>query len=181
MYKLINRTDERTNTKVLGGVLKINLDGSDIAIPTDLANSDYQRFLDDINEHGTSIVEGDLSESILAAAAEKKFVIQLANYQRAVARLGQYLVSVGRPEVKEMLPVGQKTLNEETGEMEDVLIEIITQTAIDPLPETIEIWEGYPESVKVTVPNPAIVQDEEQRAAAQAIIDATPQEVKDAA
>ena len=147
-------------------------------IPLDPANSDYQRFLDDINEHGTSIVEGDLSESILTAAAEKKFEIQLANYQRAVTRLAQYLVSVGRPEVKEMLPVGQKTLNEETGEMEDVLVETITQTAIEPLPETVEVYEG---DEKATVPNPAIVQDEEQRAAAQAIVDATPQEVKDAA
>ena len=150
-------------------------------IPFDPANSDYQRFLDDINEHGTTIVEGDTPESILTAAAEKKFVIQLANYQRAVARLTQYLVSVGRPEVKEMLPVGQKTLNEETGEMQDVLVETITQTAVDPLPETVEITQGYPESVKSTVRNPAIVQDEEQRAAAQAIVDATPQEVKDAA
>jgi hypothetical protein len=147
-------------------------------IPLDPANTDYQVFLDNINEHGASIVEGDLPESIVTAAAEKKFVIQLSAYQRAVARLAQYLVSVGRPEVKEMLPVGQKTLNEETGEMEDVLVETITQTAIDPLPETVQIWE---DDTQVTVPNPAIVQDETQRAAAQAIIDATPQEVKDAA
>jgi hypothetical protein len=150
-------------------------------IPFDPNNSDYQKFLDDINEHGASIVEDEIPESIVTAAAEKKFVIQLSAYQRAVARLTQYLVSVGRPEVKEMLPVGQKTLNLETGEMEDVLVETITQTAIDPLPATIEIMEGYPEAVKSTVRNPLIVQDEEQRAAAQAIIDATPQEVKDAA
>jgi hypothetical protein len=147
-------------------------------IPFDPANADYQRFLDDINEFGSSIVDEELSESILTAAAEKKFVIQLSAYQKAVARLTQYLVSVGRPEVKEMLPVGQKTLNEETGEMEDVLVETITQTAIDPLPETVQIWE---DDTQVTVPNPAIVQDEAERAAAQAIIDATPQEVKDAA
>jgi hypothetical protein len=53
MYKLINRTDERTNTKVLGGILKINLDGSDIAIPTDLANTDYQAYLDWVAEGNT--------------------------------------------------------------------------------------------------------------------------------
>ena len=175
MYKLIEKTD------VLGTSKTIHRIVDNTFIPLDPANTDYQRFLDDINEHGTSIVEGDTPESILTAAAEKKFEIQLANYQRAVARLTQYLVSEGRPEVKEMLPVGQKTLNEETGEMQDVLVETITQTAIDPLPATIEIWEGFPEPVKVTVRNPAIVQDEEQRAAAQAIVDATPQEVKDAA
>ena len=150
-------------------------------IPFDPANSDYQRFLDDINEHGTSIVEGDLSESILTAAAEKKFGIQLANYQRAVARLTQYLVSEGCAQVTEMVPSGEKTQNQETGQYEDVLVEMVMQSAIDPLPATIEIWEGFPEAVKTTVPNPAIVQDEEQRALAQAIVDATPQEVKDAA
>ena len=173
MYKLY----KNNQTGEVAGVLR----GDYMSIPLDLVNTDYQLFLDDINEHGTTIVEGDTPESILTAAAEKKFEIQLANYQRAVARLAQYLVSVGRPEVKEMLPVGQKTLNEETGEMQDVLVETITQTAVDPLPETVEIWEGFPESVKSTVRNPAIVQDEEQRAAAQAIVDATPQEVKYAA
>jgi len=150
-------------------------------IPLDPANSDYQRFLDDINEHGASIVEGDLPESIVTAAAEKKFAIQLSAYQRAVARLAQYLVSVGRPEVKEMRPSREQTFNEETMQYEDVLVEMVIQTAIDPLPATVQIWQGFPEAVQVTVPNPAIVQDESQRAAAQAIIDATPQEVKDAA
>jgi hypothetical protein len=150
-------------------------------IPVNEGNSDYQRFLDNLNEHGASIVDGELPESIVTAAAEKKFVIQLSAYQRAVARLTQYLVSVGRPEVKAMRPNGEKTFNPETLEYEDVLVESIIQTAIDPLPATIEIMEGYPEPVQVTVPNPAIVKDEQERAAAQAIVDATPQEVKDAA
>ena len=170
----------KLKTNVQGQVSAFeNLDGW--IIPLDPTNTDYQKFLDDLNEHGESIVDEELPESILTAAAEKKFNQQLNAYNQAVARLAQYLVSVGRAEVKEMIPSGRKVLNQETMENEDVLIEIITQTAIDPLPETIEIWEGYPESVKVTVPNPAIVQDEEQRAAAQAIVDATPQEVKDAA
>ena len=42
MYKLINRTDERTNTKVLGGILRINQDVSDLAIPLATENTDYQ-------------------------------------------------------------------------------------------------------------------------------------------
>ena len=151
------------------------------SIPFDPVNTDYQRFLDDINEHGISIVEGNIPGFVLTAAAEKKFNQQLNAYNQAVTRLTQYLVSVGRAEIKAMVPSGRKVLNQETMENEDVLVEEITQTTIDPLPATIEIWEGYPESVKVTVPNPAIVQDEEQRAAAQAIVDATPQEVKDAA
>jgi hypothetical protein len=77
-----------------------------------------------------------------------------------------------------MRPNGEKTLNPETLEYEDVLVETITQTAVEPLPATVDVWEG---DEKVTVRNLLIVQDEEQRAAAQAIIDATPQEVKDAA
>ena len=150
-------------------------------IPFDPANTDYQQFLDDLNKHGTSIVDEELPESILTAAAEKKFNQQLNAYTQAVGRLAQYLVSVGREEVKAMQPNGEKSFNQETGQYEDVLVEMVMQTAIDPLPETVEITQGYPEPVNSTVRNPAIVLDEEQRAAAQAIIDATPQEVKDAA
>lgn len=147
-------------------------------IPFDPANSDYQRFLDNINEFGSSIVEDQIPEFIVTAAAEKKFDLQLSNYQRAVARLAQYIFSEGRVEIKEMLPSGRKVLNEETMEYEDVLVETITQTAVEPLPATVEVYQG---DEKVSVPNPAIVQDETERAAAQAIVDATPQEVKDAA
>ena len=147
-------------------------------IPFDPANTDYQRFLDDINKHDTSIVDGEIPESTLTHAAERKFKQQLNAYKNAVARLAQYILSEGRTEVKEMRPNGEKTLNPETLEYEDVLVETITQTAVEPLPATVDVWEG---DEKVTVRNPLIVQDEEQRAAAQAIIDATPQEVKDAA
>ena len=45
MYKLIKRTDDRTQVTVLGGILKINEDGSDISIPLDPANTDYQEYL----------------------------------------------------------------------------------------------------------------------------------------
>jgi hypothetical protein len=147
-------------------------------IPFDTINTDYSKFLDDINEFGTSIVDGEISESVLTHAASRKFNKQLNAYVGSVERLTHYILSEGRPEIKEMLPSGRKVLNQETMEYEDVLVETITQTAIEPLPETVEVYEG---DEKVTVPNPAIVQDEEQRAAAQAIVDATPQEVKDAA
>lgn len=175
MYKLTN-INPRTN--IVECLIRLS-DGA--FIPFEPANTDYQRFLDDLNDHGTSIVDEELPESILTAAAEKKFNQQLNAYTQAVGRLTQYLVSVGREEVKAMQPNGQKSFNQETGQYEDVLVEMVMQSAIDPLPETVEIWEGFPESVNSTVRNPAIVQDEEQRAAAQAIIDATPQEVKDAA
>ena len=174
MYKLLSPAPFET----LLGVSRLS-DGACISLGLD--NTDYQKFLDDINEHGASIVEDEIPESILTAAAERKFQQQLNAYNQSVARLTQYLVSVGREEVKAMQPNGQKSFNQETGQYEDVLVEMIMQTAIDALPETIEITQGFPEAVKSTVRNPAIVLDEEQRAAAQAIIDATPQEVKDAA
>jgi hypothetical protein len=155
--------------------------GTTISFGESLDNSDYRQFLDDLNEFGTEIVDGEIPESTLTHASQKKFQQQLNAYGQAVARLAQYILSEGRTEVKAMRPNGQQSFNPETLEYEDVLIEMVMQSAIDPLPATVQIWEGYPEPVQVTVPNPAIVQDESQRAAAQAIVDATPQEVKDAA
>jgi hypothetical protein len=171
MYKLIKNIQT-------GETVAVEIVGQNTSFLLDLANTDYQRFLGHINEDGTEIVEGDIPESILADAAQKKFNEQLWQYQSAVARLAQYLVSEGRAEVKEMIPSGEQTFNEETEQYEDVLVETITQTAVDPLQATVEVWEG---DEKVTVRNPAIVQDEEERALAQAIVDTTPQEVKDAA
>ena len=156
--------------------------GDNTSIPLLQDNIDYQRFLDEINEQGVEIVEGELPEFVLQEAADRKFSKQLIAYKAAVERLAQYIVAEGCSEVKQMLPGGEKVLNEETGEQEDVLVETVTQNAVEPLPETVEVWEqDGDELMKKTVRNPAIVQDEEQRAAAQAIVDATPQEVKDAA
>ena len=170
MYKI-----KTVNNDVYGCIERLE-DNS--FIPFDTGNTDYQKFLRHINEHGTEIVEGDMPEYVLEQAAQKKFNEQLWQYQSAVARLAQYILSEGRLKVTEMLPSGEKVLNQETLEYEDVLVETITQTAIDPLPETVEVYEG---AEKKTIPNPVIVQDEQQRALAQAIVDATPQEVKDAA
>ena len=62
--------------------------------------------------------------------------------------------------------------------MESVLV----QTAVDPLPATVEVLvydEENPEAEPTTetVDNPEIVRDTEERAAAQSVIDATPEEV----
>ena len=122
------------------------------------------------------------SETQICAEIDK--LVPAWTYTQAAARLSQYVLSEGRPEVKEMVPTGETKVNPITGEKEDVLVEAVTQAAIEPLPETVEIWEhvdGSTELVKKSVRNPAIVQDEAERAAAQAIVDATPEEVKAAA
>ena len=98
----------------------------------------------------------------------------------------KYILSEGRPEIREDVVVGsQKNINEETREVEtvDITEEQITQTAIEPLEATVEVSTMNPETLEVTtetVRNPLIVKDEEERAAAQAVIDATPQAVIDA-
>ena len=117
---------------------------------------------------------------------------QTREYSESVVRLAQYRLADGREEVREDIVIGEEavldengnpTFNEETGEqiMQDITENVVTVTAIDPLPATITQvdMEGN-ESNETEVPNPAIVRDDEERAAAQAIIDATPQAVIDA-
>lgn len=131
---------------------------------------------------GTTI--GDVPQDILDAAAEKLFNSQADEYRTATARVAQYQLSVGRPEITEMQPTGEQVFNEETGEMEDVLEEVIVQTAIEPLEPTVEITvydEEDPEAEPTTetVPNPLIVADDAERAEAQTVIDNTPEPVKE--
>lgn len=109
---------------------------------------------------------------------------QLSAYKQAVARLEQYVVAEGREEVREMQPTGEQVWNEETGEMEDVMAEVVVVTAIEPVEPTIEqtVYGDDPEAeptVEVIV-NPLITKDENERAEAQAVVDATPQAVKEA-
>ena len=107
---------------------------------------------------------------------------QLQEYRKATARLDQYVLADGRPELTEMQPTGEQVFNEDTGEMEDVLHEVVVQTAVEPLPATVDVLVhdvDDPDAAPTTqtVPNPRIVQDEEERAAAQAVVDGTPDDV----
>jgi hypothetical protein len=91
------------------------------------------------------------------------FDLQTERYIKSTTRLSQYKLSEGRPEVKD----------------ED---DVVTQTAIEPLESTIEVSTTNSETMEVTtetVPNPVIVKDEEERTAAQSVVDATPQSVID--
>lgn len=122
-----------------------------------------------------------ISEDNTANVSTNVFNTQLVDYKGAVIRLAKYVVSVGREELTEMQPTGEQVLNEETGEMNDVMASVITHTAIDPVPATVEVTTYDIEGVATveTVVNPIITADVAEREAAQAVVDATPQAVKD--
>ena len=129
------------------------------------------------NTGSTSI--GDVPQGLLDAAANKLFAQQVEAYKTASARVAQYQLSVGVPESSETIVTGQEW-NEEAGEMQDVT-ETIVIPAIPALEATVEVTTYDMEtdtSSTETVANPLIVKDDEERAAAQAVINATPGPVK---
>jgi hypothetical protein len=121
----------------------------------------------------------ELAERKATALAE----YQLEEYTNAQARLSQYQVALGREEVVESHPTGEQVFNEETAEMNDVIADVVTVSAIEPVDATVEVttYNDEDDATISTVENPLITQDNAERAAAQAIVDATPQSVKDAA
>ena len=155
----------------------------EVSIPLDPANSDYQRVLDDIIEQCADCFDGDIPTDLQTAADVKQFAQQLSSYTTATARLALYVLSEGRTEVTESLPTGEQVFNEETDEMDDVMADVVTVTAIEPVDATVEVttYNDEGDATTSTVENPLITQDNAERAAAQAIVDATPQSVKDAA
>jgi hypothetical protein len=150
-------------------------------IPLDPANRHYQEVLDAIIAEGADCFNGDIPADLQAAADEKQFNQQLAAYRTATTRLAQYILADGRVEVTEMQPTGEQVWNEETMEMDAVLAEVITVSAIEPLEATVTRWvysddmEAAP--TEETIENPLITADNAERVAAQAVIDATPDAV----
>jgi len=114
------------------------------------------------------------------------FDLQTERYIKATERLSQYILLEGREEVRETVVIRtEEVFNEETEEYEtnEITEEVITQTAIEPLEEFVEVTTTDPETMKSTtesIRNPLVVKDEEERATAQAVVDATPQAVIDA-
>ncbi len=146
----------------------------------------YQEVLDAIIAEGSDCFDGDIPEDLQAAADAKLFAQQLADYRAATARLAQYVVAEGRNQVIESQPTGEQVWNEDTMEMEDVMHDVITVTAIDPVEATVTRMvysedDPMAEATQETIENPLITTDVAERAAAQATVDATPQPVKDAA
>ena len=108
---------------------------------------------------------------------------QLVAYRAAQARLARYRLADGRPEVtaeqQAIDEQGYPVFDEDIGE--PVIEAVMVQVAIDPLPAEV-VQPVYAETTgeqtgTIMVPNPAVVRDDAERAAAQADIDGTPTEV----
>jgi hypothetical protein len=107
--------------------------------------------------------------------ANNTFNWQLQEYGTAVARLDRYVLADGRPEVWEDQPTG------EYGEEGNEVVEsVLVQSAVEPLEATVEVTTSDIDGNETTetVANPLIVADDLERAAAQAVVDGTPDEVK---
>lgn len=125
----------------------------------------------------------EVPQALLDAATTKLFSQQLQAYKQATSRLAQYRLADGRPELTEMQEEGGDW-NIETGEWEPNMVEVIIQTAIEPLDPTVE-QTVYSDDIDAeptveVVPNPLIVADDAERAEAQAVVDGTPQAVTEA-
>lgn len=109
--------------------------------------------------------------------ADNAFVIEKVAYKQAVARLARYRLAEGREAQYETQETGEY---DEQGE--PITEEVLVAEAIDPLPATVEqptYDEEGNQTGTETVPNPLIVQDDAERAEAQAVVDGTSQAVID--
>jgi len=135
---------------------------------------------------GTTIA--DVPAWVKTEVAKVLFAEQLQAYTTATARLSKYILADGRPELTEMQDTTEYVVDAEgmlvltDGEPTFIQEEVIVQTAIEPLEATVEVTT-YPEDidaepVTTIIENPEITQDNLERAEAQAVVDATPAEVK---
>ena len=165
--------------------IQATIDGQEMSVPLDPANRHYAAIVSATATDG-SFWGDTVPEPMATEAATWLFNQQLADYKTAVARLAQYIVSVGRTEVVESQATGEQVWDEDTMEMVDVMTDVITVTAIDPVEATVTRMvysedDPMAEPTEETIENPLITTDVAERTAAQATVDATPQAVKDAA
>ena len=137
---------------------------------------------DDINGDGPYIDEWN--HPTLVKPTQEQIPVY-RDYRIATERLSQYILLEGREEVRETIVIRtEEVFNEETGEIEtnEITEEVITQTAIEPLEEFVEVTEFNEETMESTIVqirNPLVVKDEEERTTAQLIVDNTPEAVKE--
>lgn len=147
-------------------------------------------------EESTSVA--DVPTTITEEIAQWLFNHQLKEYKDALTLLANYRLADGHSDIYEEVlseePIMvEETFTDEEGiehtrevhqhindepQFEEVTKSILVKAAVDPLPAT--VTEVDIDGNETEVPNPAIIEDDNARAAAQAIVDATPQEVIDA-
>lgn len=106
--------------------------------------------------------------------ANNTFNWQLAEYRKATARLAKYRLADGKPEETIETPTGQ--YDEKGNEIVDVTV----IPTIEPLDAQVEetVYDEEGNASTVIVDNPLIIEDDAEREAAQAVIYATPEDVK---
>jgi len=195
MYK-IYKTREN-----LFGVIKDNI-SHEIIFLVEEENSDYQQFLQDVAEQGIGIVEGpnvvEPSYAKLRAAEypsrEDQFDMQYhdqvdgtTTWKDAIQAVKDKYpktitggTTIGAVPDWVQTAADNWTFNKQLREYVDAVerLELDTVVASEDIPATVEVYNSETDSMD-TVPNPVIVKDEEERAAAQAVVDATPQPVID--
>lgn len=110
---------------------------------------------------------------LIETSAINAFNAQLAEYRKATARLTRYILADGRAEIFEDIETGER--DPLTGD--PILEAVQVVAAIEPLDAEIsrDVLSETGEVIgSETIPNPLIVADDAARAAAQAVIDATP-------
>ena len=135
---------------------------------------------------GTTIA--DVPAWVQEEVAKVLFAEQLQAYKVATARLEAYVLADGRVELTEMQDTTEYVVDAEgmlvltDGEPTFIQEEVIVQTAIEPLPATVEqtTYDDEGNATVADIENPLITQDNLERTDAQAVVDATPQAVKDA-
>ncbi|RUM43547.1 MAG: hypothetical protein DSY80_05445 [Desulfocapsa sp.] len=101
-------------------------------------------------------------------AADNSLLIETIDYEKATARLSQYILSEGKPAWTEHVFKGWK-FDADGNKLP--ICETVTHDAIEPLPPTVPGYDD--EGNEIQVPNPKIVKDEEEREAAQVVVDNT--------
>jgi hypothetical protein len=176
--------DEEGNNSNITAVI----DGITMSVPLDPANRHYAGIVQATAYDG-SFWGDSVPEPMATEAATWLFNKQLQDYTTAVARLAQYQVALGREEVTEMQDTEEQQVDDEglpiyTEEGEPVYVqqEVVVVSAIEPVEPTVErtVYSEddpmAPPSVE-TIENPLITQDNAERQAAQAVVDATPEAV----
>lgn len=126
----------------------------------------------------TTIDADELSTYVEAAWQQHLFNSQLESYTKAVERLSRYSLETGRPEISEVI-VDEPTGSYDAEGNEIILRKVTTrgEAAIEGIPLMTEFINEDGDTVLYT--NPEVERDNQERAAAQAVVDSTPQEVKD--